>query len=327
MKANTIHALALATTFISIVKQIPSTKSKVLALKPKPKPNNQTQKPKEPRTFLSSTSQPKCETFWTLPKCDIKKKYMRIILLLCLSVRFFSVTSYAEEKKWAITGILAENYPMSWLHPSEYVLEDGYLYKGASHHIGQIYVHLGSVKIPADLLDKTVVAYGTLEKDLNQIIVRGEKAPANTEKKIASGEVQPMEPIRSDWVATETGFSIGRSTKRKLEDVWFLRVNRVEEFKGFTFARKDGQSQASFTNSFDHDLKDVKIVAHYESEGRPSPAYETLFSGPVAKGQTVSKVIPAATIDIEKRKYHLQSVQVKGRDENVMIMIDCKAWD
>lgn len=245
---------------------------------------------------------------------------MRTILIVCLAT-LLSSARYAkeEERELVIVGFLYETYPKDWRYPSEYVLEDGYLYKGASHHIGQTYAHLGSVNVPANLLNKTVIAYGTLDKDLNQILVKGEKAPDNY------GEEERGEPMqaRSDWFAPETGFSIGRSTKRQLESVEFFRVKKVEEFKGFTVTKNDKSIEVSFTNTFDQDLQSVEIVAHYEPTFvKPTAKYETHFSGPITKGQTITKTIPIVIDPTSEKGYEFRHVLIKGGHKNMRIMIE-----
>ena len=60
-------------------------------------------------------------------------------------------------------------------------------------------------------LGKVVQITGVKDSDLNKIIVKKGKAPADY------GKQQSMMQIRSDWVGEETGFNIGRSTFEKLK--------------------------------------------------------------------------------------------------------------
>jgi len=171
------------------------------------------------------------------------------------------------------------------------VLEDGYIYKGVNYSIA------GGTHVYADVslelekyAGKTVLVKGSFQKDLNRILIKGEKAPEDY------GMKESMVQIRSDWVGKETGFNIGHSTKEKLKEVSYFQITSIEEYQGkISFIQKNQRQTAFFI--FENrlgDIQNAEAVIHYETSGygKPSPYYETVKIKNLKKGQIFQKEIP-----------------------------------
>ncbi|BBM85803.1 hypothetical protein [Candidatus Uabimicrobium amorphum] len=232
-----------------------------------------------------------------------------ITLLFAL---LFSLT-YADEnsQQVAYVGTLVKNVPLGMKNPSEYCLEDGYIYKGAAYRIAGMNIHSDQQQDLSPLAGKVVIIYGKVVKDLNKILVKGEKAPEDY------GREQSMMQIRSDWVTEETGFSIGRSSKEKLKEFSFIHYSKVEEFTGLQVEENDTTVSVTFRNMFDRDIKDLQITAHYEVVfGKPQPRYTTNQVNYLYKGQSVTLTFPM-TFNTQRFKHSKRKRSAKYRDINI----------
>lgn len=165
-------------------------------------------------------------------------------------------------------GILTLNRPKSLKNPSEYVLEDGYLYKGADYRINGINILNMSKKDLSDFGGKPVVIYYRLKKDLNNILKKQDKAPEDY------GKEESMMQMRSDWVSPETGFNIGRSTKEKLKKINYYEVYDIVPYSGVNISKADKSVNIEIRNDFDVTMTEIKVTGHYEGgRGKPVPKY------------------------------------------------------
>lgn len=165
-------------------------------------------------------------------------------------------------------GVLRQNVPKGLLNPSEYVLEDGYLYKGCDYRINGINIVDKTKKDLDKWAGKPVVIYYRQKTDLNQILVKDEKAPEDY------GKEESMMQMRSDWVSPETGFQIGRTTKEKLKGISYYEVYDIVPYTGFKIKSDDTMTHLTIVNDFDVPMTDIKVTGHYEGgSGKPMPKY------------------------------------------------------
>ncbi len=184
-------------------------------------------------------------------------------IFLCLLI--FSVLpliaqeTLTEPQPIIFLGILHKTYPLALKCPSEYCLEDGYLYQSTNYAIGNVNFYYEFKRDISSLAGKIVVARGRMLRGLNKILTKLGKAPEDY------GKEQSMMQIRSDWVREETGFQIGHSTLEKLSQVSYFHAMDIEEYKGFSIKKADKKNiEASFTNSVDSPMV-FTFEGHYES--------------------------------------------------------------
>lgn len=105
-------------------------------------------------------------------------------------------------------GILNKNSPLSLKYPSELCLDDGFLYKGVPYRI-ENYNLYSKPEIELKAFEgKVIIIQGSFKKDVNRIMTKMKACPADY------GREKSYLQIRSDWVSNETGFAIGRSSKK-----------------------------------------------------------------------------------------------------------------
>lgn len=226
-----------------------------------------------------------------------------------LLVILFSLT-YADDKAKQVVfvGTLVQNVPLGMKNPSEYCLEDGHIYQGAAYRIAGTNIHSDKKQDLTHLAGKVVIVYGKEVKDLNKILVKGDKAPEDY------GRKQSMMQIRSDWVTEETGFSIGRSSKEKLKNFSFIDYDKVEEFTGLQIQKNDSTVTVTFSNVLGQDIKDLRITAHYEVVfGKPSPRYSSNQLDHLYAGQSVTLTFPIS-FSAQRSKHHPRKRAAKYRD-------------
>lgn len=194
------------------------------------------------------------------------QKILILVLVLCSIVMM-----QAQEKintTMILVGELKANQPKALKNPSEYMLEDGYLYKGADFRVGTLNIYSTQARDLGIWTGKIVMLRGQIKKDLNQILHKAEKAPEDY------GQAESMMQLRSDWVAPETGFTIGRSTSQKLKQVSFFEFESIEEYKGFMIKKERDTIQMSFANLLSQPIPILQVTGRYEStKGKPTPHY------------------------------------------------------
>ena len=151
--------------------------------------------------------------------------------------------------------------------------------------------------------------------------MKGEKAPDDY------GQKQSMMQIRSDWVTEETGFSVGRSTKKRLRDFSFIRYTKVEEFTGLVVEKNENHIVVTFHNTFTHAIKTLRIGAHYEIVfGKPTPRYITNSIDILRPGQKISLTFPVSFKESRpskprKRTAKFRDIFVASGSENFQLQI------
>jgi hypothetical protein len=221
-------------------------------------------------------------------------KKIFIVLSLCI----FIIPLYAQESELQLLVVLRKNSPKTFKNPSEYKLEDGYLYTGANYSIvGGKHVAVDNKINLGDYTNKIVLISGSYQKDLNSILRKGELAPSDY------GQQESMQQLRSDWVGEETGFNIGQSTKAKLKEVSYFQIREIEVYSHLSFKKSKQKNTAefSFTNKLGRDLENITLRLHYETnDGRkPNPVYKSVAIKKLAKGETLIRKIPLFSDDNE----------------------------
>lgn len=228
---------------------------------------------------------------------------------------------------YRIVTILRSSEPLALKHPSEYCLEDGFLYQGAQWHAGELKVH-SPLLSPGKLLafqGKTVVLAGILQKDMNAILVKKGPCPSDY------GEEESRTQMRSDWVGEETGFQIGRSTREKLASLSYLELREIEKFDGIAvnFLERGRQWEVSLANTLGINLNDVEIVAHYEIyRGKPMPRFKSQTRKTLAPREVMKEFFPQIYVNkggekaIPAAKSRLESFYIRARGENLKIMLE-----
>ncbi len=161
-------------------------------------------------------------------------------------------------------GILNKNSPLSLKYPSELCLDDGFLYKGVPYRI-ENYNLYSKPEIELKAFEgKVIIIQGSFKKDVNRIMTKMKACPADYGREKSSLQ------IRSDWVSNETGFAIGRSSKKRLSQLQYFEYMRVEEFNGLEIIKEDKikKVRVSFKNIFDRDLKDISIIVSLHPNGK-----------------------------------------------------------
>lgn len=197
---------------------------------------------------------------------------MRTILLFALPVLLSAgVFSLAADRRWPHSdpevygiGRLVRNVPLGLANPSEYMLEDGFLYRGAVWRINGINVVWQGRGTPEAHAGKLVTFSGVRRTDLTAILKKIGKAPADY------GQRESMVQLRSDWMAPETGFSVGRSTRARLQKTEYLIVNEIKPFTGLEVRVGKGTVEVLFRNTLGSPVKELVLTAQYEGVmGKP----------------------------------------------------------
>ncbi len=218
------------------------------------------------------------------------------------------------------TGTLTKNVVLGLKNPSEYCLDDGNLYKGADYRINDINIVFSNDVNTKKIAGKPVVLYGKLKKDMTKIIKKVGECPEDY------GREQSMMQLRSDWMAPETGFSVGKSTFEILRNTYYFEVSKLYLYNGIkSYKDKSGNMNVTFTNLFEDQLEDVKITAHYETTfGKPAPIYEDKSYKALAPRKSVQAVfkndgkVETTYRDRRKSEKRLESIiitaKVKSQD-------------
>ncbi len=249
-------------------------------------------------------------------------KMIKVIVSATLLAIVFNLNLFSEKgikyfkpaKKLHLNlGVLVKNEPKGLLNPSEYVLEDGYLYKGADYRINGTNIVLTDKKNVDKLAGKVVIIYYDVKKDLNKILKKKGKAPKDY------GMQESMMQMREDWVSKETGFNIGHSTRKRLKTINYFKVVKIVHYPGFSTNEKKDGYQVNFTNYFNGPIKAFTIIAHYEGgSGKPRREDKMIRRlKELRKGSTKSVLIgkllyPERKIK-GKRTYRLNSVIISGQ--------------
>jgi hypothetical protein len=161
-------------------------------------------------------------------------------------------------------GVLTRNEPKSDTQPSEYCLDDGYIWRGAAHRMGGVNImglerELGAVKAGA-----VVAIHGAREPSLDAAITRGDPCPDDYHS--------PGMQLRSDWIASEGGH---RSTHAKLAQIAFIRATRHQVLSMHeAVSEADGAVRFRIRNPLDAPLDGVDAKLHYEGgPGKPMPRF------------------------------------------------------
>ncbi len=249
-------------------------------------------------------------------------KMTKVIVSATLLAIVFNLNLFSEKgikyfkpaKKLHLTlGVLVKNKPKGLLNPSEYVLEDGYLYKGADYRINGTNIVLTSKKNRKDLVGKVVIIYYDVKKDLNKILKKKGKAPKDY------GMQESMMQMREDWVSEETGFNIGHSTRKKLKTINYFKVVKIVHYPGFSVNEKKGSYQVNFRNYLNGPITGLQINAHYEGgTGKPVSKHVSIKKlKRLAKGRKSSVLIKKLLYPERKvkgkRAYRLNSVIISGQ--------------
>ncbi len=212
----------------------------------------------------------------------------------------------------ALVGTLIENERFSVMHPSEYCLDDGFVYAGAPARVGTLNVFTTAAVAP--LSGTTVIARGTREPSLLAALEKRGACAADY-----GNEPREMPQMRSDWVSPEGGF---RTTRRKLEGLAGFRAHSVTAIHlGGEVSRDGGTVVVELVNPFAASLDAIGAFAHYEGgPGKPMPLREKLtLSLPPGGRQrlelsTEIEAGPAgAATGTPRGRYRLDSVELTGR--------------
>lgn len=207
-------------------------------------------------------------------------------------------------------GSLHKNQPLGIANPSEYCLEDGHIWQGAEYRLDRD--NIFGVDIDEALAGETVIVYGTAKKSLDSMVQKRGPCPPDY------GARESAQQIRSDWTSPECGFSIGRSTHAKLQELLYIEARAVFalEFIKRTGSDADaGTIEVEVHNPLATPLLDAEIVSHYEGgRGKPQPRYErqkiTLQPG---ERKRVSVVRIIESDGGKGRRFRLHDVGLKGK--------------
>lgn len=212
----------------------------------------------------------------------------------------------------ARVGTLVVNERFSVMHPSEYCLDDGFVYVGAPARVGAVNVFTAVAVAP--LAGKTVLAVGAREPSLFAAL--DERGPCASDY---GSDPRELPQMRSDWVSPEGGF---RTTRQRLEKLAGFRAHSVSEISlGRELAREGETVVVELENPFAASLDALGAVAHYEGgPGKPMPLREKLaLALPPGGRQRLElraeiEAGPAgAATGTPRGWYRLESVELSGR--------------
>ncbi len=221
----------------------------------------------------------------------------------------------------ARVGSLRRNAPLGIDNPSEFCLEDGFLWRGAAFRLdGE---NIFGVDIDEALAGKTVIVYGESRPSLDSMLERAGKCPEGY------GNEESSQQLRSDWTSEECGFNIGRSTHARLREISYLDARGVFAVEMIKHKTDDGTTPDMMTvevhNPFGVALTDAEVVSHYEGgRGKPRPRYDrqkvTLQPGE-RKQIRVTLSIPEEDIKpgMKKSGYKLHDISLAAMAGNVKV--------
>ncbi|MCB9639262.1 MAG: hypothetical protein H6728_08175 [Myxococcales bacterium] len=204
------------------------------------------------------------------------RSFARMLVLLgaflggALFANNASALPVAVPSTYRVVGILQKTRHLALKHPAAYCLrDDGRLYRSVAFYVGGLKVHAPDPKAWLPFVGQMVVVEGTLHRDLNKILVAQGACPKDY------GRQASMMQIRADWVGRETGFSVGRSSKKRLADVSYLSLRDVKPFSAIKLEKANGTGVSlSFRVSGASRTEKLMISAHYEGgRGKPTPYY------------------------------------------------------
>lgn len=211
----------------------------------------------------------------------------------------------------ALVGRLVANERYSVMHPSEYCLDDGWVYAGAPARIGRLNVFTSSA---IDTLSgRLVLARGRHEPSLLALLDKREQCPSDYGKSPAE-----FPQMRSDWVAPEGGFKTARDKLAKLPCFRARELRAVD--LGEKLEARDDVVVVELRNPFLTPLDALEARAHYEGgPGKPMPLFREVKLA-LPAGGTQRLELPAhieagpAGQDAGARRgsYRLHSVDLRG---------------
>jgi hypothetical protein len=194
--------------------------------------------------------------------------------------------SFKTSAGTAYVGLLVTNVAGEWTTPSQYCLEDGFLYKGANYRLGRTNVFVSGT-VPQKALNGAAIVYGKRIKGMDRKIVKlGPCSPTNDE---------PMPQMRSDWISDEADWR-GHTTRARLADTEYIEATAVHPLPIVSEAPTSDPSTIALTvtNTFDRPLSaDVEFSLYYEGgAGKPMPKFEPQALGELAPGESKTVLAP-----------------------------------
>lgn len=164
------------------------------------------------------------------------------------------------DKEPLFIGTLVRNEVLSIAHPSEYCLDDGNLWTGASFRLGRTNL-FGSDDSLAKLYGKS------------PIVVAGEKKPDLSSQLKKKGPCPDgYEPIqvqmRSDWISPEGG---PIATRAELRSLPYIQAHSARSVSFAEFLESDEDTvRVRIRNPFSRALDGLRFQVHYEvGPGKP----------------------------------------------------------
>jgi hypothetical protein len=208
-----------------------------------------------------------------------------------------------------LVGMVRANSPRSARAPSEYVLEDGALWRGSNHRVGHTNVFDLDHELEPMLPGRALVAVYGERGSLDESLTRVGPAPGD----YFDGLITPS--LRDDWTSPECGFEIGRSTHGRLRE--------LESWSGRTAVRLDDmirltaegeQWRIQVANPFDGRLEGLTVTLQYEKVvGRPLAPWEVEHALDVAPGEAWSVTAPTTLNDDRRGDHGLAYVRIEGQ--------------
>lgn len=207
-------------------------------------------------------------------------------------------------------GTLRGNSPRSPSAPSEYCLDDGMLYTGATARLGALNV-FATVEVEP-LIGQLVLVRGAEQPSLLSALTP--KGPCPAEE-----SAEEHAQMRSDWVSPEGGF---RATRDKLAALPFLRAHAITPLSlGGVTSRDDTTVVIELQNPFAAPLDGLEATAHYEGgPGKPMSRYEPLTVSLPPGGKqrlSLSTAVEAGPAGSDtgtpRGTYWLETVELRGK--------------
>jgi hypothetical protein len=206
-------------------------------------------------------------------------------------------------------GWLKRNASEDMMRPSEYCLEDGFLWQGAPFRLGRINV----IGLPLDLGEvvfrKPIAVFGKKEASLDAALRKIGDCPEGY------GREAEMMQMRSDWIADEGGF---RTTHDKLKQTEFIRAAGFETIRLHQELGKDDRvTRVRLHNPFTEDIAELEVRFHYEGgPTKPMPTFDDKKLA-LASGASVDVEVPRTPTGepldpTNKRAKRLYGVQLRA---------------
>ena len=211
----------------------------------------------------------------------------------------------------AIVGTATRNQPKGLANPSEYCV-DGRLYQGATYRLGAL--NLFGPLPPGDLDGQAIVVHGHIKTGLWSKLAPGEPCAEDY------GAAESMMQLRSDWMAPETGFQVGRSTQEILERTAYIAFETLYPLDCGSISADATEAKVTVRNPFTVPLTSLQLVAHYERMGhggKPMPEHRALALS-LAPGATQDVVFP---LEIPEEHLILHDFLLHGDHESVTIAV------